>query len=583
MGHGHYLASLKRWGILIKSPDYGLARRPREELPTMTDTSPSGQSTDASWRGPAGTIIILMAVGLAMGLTLRMPTMIGANDISRWCTVWALLERGTYAIDECPWQAETQDKVFKIDPWSKASIAGTTGETNSPQKHYYSSKPPMLPTMIAGSLYPFRMIAGLPLDHKTETPRIPRNVRVNDDSAPGGQRVEVQSPEPFQWSLHVVYLKPVLIVLNVLPLALMLVGYRKFLDNGDNPDWSWLASLSAFSFGTFLTIFTSTLNNHLVAAWAAFFAFMATIKAINDPARNWQSFAKAGFFSAFCACNELPALSFFVILALVMAGTSLKQTAFAFLPAALIPFLTFFASQYAAMGSLIPAYAEFGGDAYEYAGSYWTTPLDLDYYDKHPEPRAVYLTHMLVGHHGIFSLSPIFLFAMAGIASRMGSRTYRTIALGLACVAIVGAGCGWRIYNEGSIDLAKMSWAFWLAPLWLMIIPQSIEPRSNPGKAVAAWVAIVLSVVVVGFYGYKTNNYGGSTQGLRWLFWLIPLWVVFLPDGFRAGAENLFLRRLGYLALAFSFLSVGYAIRSPWTHPWLLDLMDRAGWYPLIR
>ena len=34
-----------------------------------------------------------------------------ANDISRWCTVWSLLERGTYVIDECPWQVDTQDKI----------------------------------------------------------------------------------------------------------------------------------------------------------------------------------------------------------------------------------------------------------------------------------------------------------------------------------------------------------------------------------------------------------------------------------------------------------------------------------------
>ena len=49
-----------------------------------------------------------------------MPTQMGANDISRWCTVWSLLERGTYAIDDCPWQSQTQDKVFKVDPFARA-------------------------------------------------------------------------------------------------------------------------------------------------------------------------------------------------------------------------------------------------------------------------------------------------------------------------------------------------------------------------------------------------------------------------------------------------------------------------------
>ena len=80
----------------------------------------------------------------------------GANDISRWCTVWSLLERGTYAIDECPWQIETQDKVLR----EPKRASGT-----SPGKHFYSSKPALLPTLIAGLLYPARIATGVPLDH----------------------------------------------------------------------------------------------------------------------------------------------------------------------------------------------------------------------------------------------------------------------------------------------------------------------------------------------------------------------------------------------------------------------------------
>ena len=272
------------------------------------------------------------------------------------------------------------------------------------------------------------------------------------------------------------------------------------------------------------------------------------------------------------------------MLGLVLAGKSFRLTATAFVPAALVPLALFFACQYAALGTLVPAYAEFGGEAYEYAGSYWSTPLDLDYFDKHPEPRAVYLAHMLVGHHGVFSLSPVFLFAFAGMGGRMGGRVHRAIGLGLVSLAIVGLGLGYRIYKHGSVDPLAMSWLLWLVPLWLLLLaPEEIDPRCNPGLAVGAWVAAFLSVLVIGFYGYKTNNYGGSTQGLRWLFWLIPLWVVFLPDGFRRGLECRWHRRAGYAALAVSFASVGYGIRSPWTHPWLLDALDRAGIYVLVR
>ena len=71
---------------------------------------------------------------------MRQPTQMGANDISRWCTVWSLLERGSYVIDECPWQVETQDKVFRAPKSATVSPGG-----DEPVRHYYSSKPALLP------------------------------------------------------------------------------------------------------------------------------------------------------------------------------------------------------------------------------------------------------------------------------------------------------------------------------------------------------------------------------------------------------------------------------------------------------
>ena len=39
-------------------------------------------------------------------------------------------------------------------------------------------------------------------------------------------------------------------------------------------------------------------------------------------------------------------------------------------------------------------------------------------------------------------------------------------------------------------------------------------------------VVVAVSVVVFGFYVWKSNNYGGFTSGPRWLFWLVPLWLL---------------------------------------------------------
>src|SRR5271165_3560612 len=92
----------------------------------------------------AGLVLITAATAIALGVTLRQPTLMAANDISRWCTVWSLVERGSFIIDDCPWQIDTQDKIFRAPKETSGSSGG-----QEPVKHFYSSKPALLPTLIA--------------------------------------------------------------------------------------------------------------------------------------------------------------------------------------------------------------------------------------------------------------------------------------------------------------------------------------------------------------------------------------------------------------------------------------------------
>src|SRR4051812_35285655 len=114
-------------------------------------------------------LVIATATAQTLGLALKAPSQFGFNDISRWCTVWSLLERGTFAIDDCPWQFKTQDKVYRDAPFQAPA------EGKEPVKHYYSSKPPLLPVLIAGVLYPYRTATGVPLDRVVKQERVPRN------------------------------------------------------------------------------------------------------------------------------------------------------------------------------------------------------------------------------------------------------------------------------------------------------------------------------------------------------------------------------------------------------------------------
>jgi hypothetical protein len=334
-----------------------------------------------------------------------------------------------------------------------------------------------------------------------------------------------------KWSAHVLYFNAVLVLVNVLPMAVFLVLFARWLDRVAPNEWAWLFSLAAACFGTNLFIFTTTLNNHTIAAYSAFFAAYAWLRIMVDGRRGAGYFIACGFFGVFAACCELPAVG----LALPLFGSLLwrepRKTLLALLPAALVPAIAFEATLYLATGEFTEViYSRFndeGPDApYRYPGSYWLSPLEADALD---EPKGLYLFHLLLGHHGVFSLTPVFLYCFYGLFAVLGSRG-----------------------------------------------------RSATLRGAAA-ITLALSAVVVAFYVAKTNNYGGSTQGARWLFWLFPLWLVFLPFGCAGGQASRRLRRLALAALLVSALTSGYGLLAPWSHPWLLDGIEHLGLYDLKR
>src|SRR4029079_3545931 len=73
-----------------------------------------------------------------------------ANDSSRWATVWSLAERGTYQIDE----------IIRRPGWD-------TIDKVRYQEHFYSSKPPLLSTIVAGLYWALNRATGLDLPATT--------------------------------------------------------------------------------------------------------------------------------------------------------------------------------------------------------------------------------------------------------------------------------------------------------------------------------------------------------------------------------------------------------------------------------
>jgi hypothetical protein len=92
-----------------------------------------------------------------------------------------------------------------------------------------------------------------------------------------------------------------------------------------------------------------------------------------------------------------------------------------------------------------------------------------------------------------------------------------------------------------------------------------------------AALTISLTLVVVVFYVLRTETYGGKTVGPRWLFWLVPLWLLtMLPEADRWASS----RRLRGTALALLMVSIAtasFALANPWQWSPLLIVFRQVG------
>ncbi|MFQ5734254.1 MAG: hypothetical protein ACE5KM_20140, partial [Planctomycetaceae bacterium] len=94
------------------------------------------------------------------------------------------------------------------------------------------------------------------------------------------------------------------------------------------------------------------------------------------------------------------------------------------------------------------------------------------------------------------------------------------------------------------------------------------------------WMGLALTVVVLGFYLSRTENYnyGGNTAGLRWMFWIIPFWLTAMVPVLDGWGGSRWFRGVAAALLCVSVFSATYALDNPWRPPWLYQLMQQHGW-----
>ena len=448
---------------------------------------------------------------------------LSGNDRSRWLTIRGLVERGTFAIDglvvEPGW--DTIDAVVHPDATGSLRL--------------YSSKPPLLSVLCAGPYWLLHRLTGWTLgDHPFELGRF----------------------------LMVVY--------GLAPLAIFMLFTFRLIDRIGTSDWGRLWAAGLATGGTLLTTFAVVLTNHIpAAACTAASAWFAHRIAV-DGLRSHTGFAAAGVTAALAAAFELPALAWLAAMLAVLATCDLRRTLTAALPAALVVAAAAFSANWLAHGTISPPYAHRAAAArplpagvtlrdgeswnpdnwYDYSlrlsngkllTSYWNKPQGVD---RGEPSAATYAWHALVGHHGMFSLTPAWLLAIPGMAMLATSAGRRR--------------SGWQ-FRVGQ---------------------QSVDGASA-GQQRLAWAIALVSAVVVAFYLSRPQldrNYGGMSSGFRWALWLAPLWVMATVPaadrlaGSRAG------RVLALALLGLSVVSVAFPTWSPWTSPWIQQWLTHAGW-----
>ncbi len=484
-----------------------------------------------------------------------------ANDRSRWCAVAALGNYGRFEIDDITsrkgWQ--TIDKVFH---------RGRDGK-----QHYYSSKPPLLVTMHACVYGAVRLVTGLNiLNYPFSAARI------------------------------------VLFLVNWLPLAAFWWMWGRYWQRQSIGWWAFTMIMVLTTWGTFVSTFANTLNNHLPGAIAAGVGLWSLLRIIVDGQATVGQFVLASFAGAMCAVCELPALAWAAATIALLVQVDLRKTLIG-IGAGMLPVaVAFVIVNYWAHGDLRPPYAHRAvgelvtdielpkaqepsespvlsrlvsarpaiiaalrteapalseqsqiqntrtpgvfelwdatnqlryalvvdglrlrihqwDDWYDYPKSYWY-PDAKKGVDRGEPSRAMYLFHTTFGHHGLFSLTPIWLLLPAG---------------------------AWAVWRSASGSWWQRAW----------------DPRTQVMLAVVA-----TSLVCFVFYmarPLEDRNYGGVSCGFRWMHWFAPLWCWLVGQALLRFPKRLGVWHvLAMIALGITLYSTCSPWNNPWTSPWLM-------------
>ena len=298
-----------------------------------------------------------------------------------------------------------------------------------------------------------------------------------------------------------------------MPHLLLLFYFYRFLVR-------WTASTRAVTFGfaafalNYLGLgYATGVNKHTPAATVLFISFYYAYLLRNGYSDKKKHWIISGVLAGLAPTLDIPAVVFSLAIIIYLASYDRRKTLAIFIPAFVPPLLLHFFLTYLSTGSLVPIYLR--KTLYQYPGSYWLKPGGIDAAN---EPKPIYFFHMILGHHGVLSMTPVLVLACWGLY-----RSIRRLAVRLAEALVVAA----------------------------------------PLIMVTAWIGIF------------TKNYGGVCVGLRWLLFAIPLLFVFTAVWLEEKSSKIAACLLVALIIV-GFLNLWDALNGPWSesdwHQWFKSM-----------
>ena len=439
------------------------------ETEQTNDVGPAAPNDDAAalspslkrvgWQRSTLNLVLILCLGLigGSGLLVSCETKNSAvrntNVGSRYGQVEGLVNHGTYAITKTRYN-RTIDKV------------------RLPNGDYISSKPPLLPTVTAGVYWVYRAVTGY-------------DIRTDE------KKVVLFCNLVMGAFLHVIML--------IFWLRLLLLITPK-------PEVVVL-SVAMVAFGFLGMGYAIELNNHSVAACMTTVGFYFAYRIRNEFDVHPRHWAFVGLIFGFLPAVDVPSGLVSAAVLVYLLTYDWKQTVKRALPFAIPGPIVAATLNYLVTGSILPVQMQ--PALRRYPGSYWANPKGVDALD---EPKYIYGFNVLIGHHGIFSITPALILGWV--------YAVRTFAA----------------------KRAKKAMAF---------MPETTT-------------IAVITAILMAWYIYRTHNYGGNCVGFRWAIAWTPL--MFVMVAFYLATTKLQPRHVFYV-MAATGITMWHNWQAFWT-PW---------------